>query len=152
MLEFAASTNFVPKATVSGVFFTSTSATIYLKLYVFSLFDASLTVTDASCSPNVNASPVGTILFSVIWSPVLLAKFPVLEKVPVGKPVALSEVIGFALSVTSNVGSNFAPRNTINLGFSVLFSLSSTPCNFTFGASLSDLSTFTLTTSLVPSG
>ena len=152
MPEFAASTNFVPKATVSGVFFTSTSATMYLNLYVFSLFDASLTVTDASCSPNVNASPVGTMLFSVIWSPVLLAKFPVLEKVPVGNPVAFRDVIGFALSVTSNVGSNFAPRNTINLGFSVLFSLSSTPCNLTFGASLSDLSTFTLTTSLVPSG
>ena len=152
MSEFVASTNFVPKATVSGVFFTSTSATIYLKLYVFSLFDSSLTVTDASCSPNVNASPVGTMLFSVIRTPVPLIILPVLEKVPVGKPVALSEAIGFALSVTSNVGSNFAPRNTINLGFSALLSFSSTPCNFTFGASLSDLSTFTLTTSLVPSG
>ena len=152
MLEFAASTNFVPKATVSGVFFTSTSATIYLKLYVFSLFDASLTVTDASCSPNVNALPVGTVLFSVIWIPVLLAKLPVLVKVPVGNPVAFRDVIGFALSVTSNVGLNVAPRNTMNLGFSVLFSFNSTPCNFTFGASLSDLSTFTLTTSLVPSG
>ena len=152
MSEFAASTSFVPKATVSGVFFTSTSATIYLKLYVFSLFDVSLTVTEPSCSPNVNVSPVGTILFSVIWTLVPLVILPVLEKVPVGNPVALSDVIGFALSVTSNVGSNFAPRNTINLGFSALFSFSSTPCNFTFGASLSDLSTFTLTTSLVPSG
>ena len=141
MSEFAVSTNFVPKATVSGVFFTSTSATMYLKLYVFSLFDASLTVTDASCSPNVNASPVGTVLFSVIWIPVLLAKLPVLVKVPVGNPVALRDVIGFALSVTSNVGLNVAPRNTMNLGFSVLFSFNSTPCNFTFGASLSDLST-----------
>ena len=116
------------------------------------MFDASLTVTDASCSPNVNASPVGTILFSVTWISVLLAKLPVLVKVPVGNPVAFRDVIGFALSVTSNVGSNFAPRNTINLGFSVLFSFSSTPCSLTFGASLSDLSTFTLTTSLVPSG
>ena len=152
MLEFAASTNFVPKATVSGVFFTSTSATIYLKLYVFSLFDVSLTVTEPSCSPNVNASPVETMLFSVIRTPVPLVILPVLEKSAIGKPVALSDVIGFALSVISNVGSNFAPRNTINLGFSALFSFSSTPCNFTFGASLSDLSTLTLTTSLVPSG
>ena len=125
---------------------------MYLNLYVFSLFDVSLTVTEPSCSPNVNVSPVGTILFSVIWTPVPLVILPVLEKVPVGNPVALRDVIGFALSVTSNVGSNFAPRNTINLGFSALFSFSSTPCNFTFGASLSDLSTFTLTTSLVPSG
>ena len=131
----------MPKATVSGVFFTSTSATMYLNLYVFSLFDVSLTVTEPSCSPNVNASPVGTMLFSVIRTPAPLVILPVLEKSAIGKPVALSEVIGFALSVTSNVGSNFAPRNTINLGFSVLFSLSSTPCNLTFGASLSDLST-----------
>ena len=152
MLEFSASTNFVPKATVSGVFFTSTSATIYLKLYVFSLFDVSLTVTDASCSPNATVSPVGTILFSVIWTLAPLVILSVLVKVPVGNPVAFRDVIGFALSVTSNVGSNFAPRNTMNLGFSALFSFSSTPCNFTFGASLSDLSTFTLTTSLVPSG
>ena len=152
MLEFATSTNFVPKATVSGVFFTSTSATIYLKLYVFSLFDASLTVTDASCSPNATVSPVGTILFSVIWTPVPLVILPALEKSAIGNPVAFRDVIGFALSVTSNVGSNFAPRNTINLGFSALFSFSSTPCSLTFGATLSDLSTFTLTTSLVPSG
>ena len=152
MLEFAVSTNLVPKATVSGVFFTSTSATMYLKLYVFWLFDASLTVTEPSCSPNATVLSVGTILFSVIRTPVPLVILPVLEKSAIGKPVALSDVIGFALSVTSNVGSNFAPRNTINLGFSALFSFSSTPCNFTFGASLSDLSTFTLTTSLVPSG
>ena len=61
---FAASTSLVPNSTVSGLFLTSTSTTVYLNLYVPVLFIESVTSTVPTCSPKVE-------VFVVIWlSPV----------------------------------------------------------------------------------
>ena len=144
MLEFAVSTNFVPKVTVSGVFFTSTSATVYLNWYSCSLPDASFTSTFPIWSPKV-AFEVAVISFPVIWTFPFGVSVFLTNSLPLGRPEALNSVTFPELSLTVKVGLKVAPRKITNLLFSFLASLdNSLPLNDTFGFSLSFIVTVTI--------
>ena len=115
MFGFAVSTSLVPNSTVSGLFLTSTSTTLYLNLYVPVLFVESVTSTVPTCSPKVEVS-VDVFASSSILIFVPLFQVPVFSiSVPFGSPVTFSLVILFLSSLTLKVGLNFAPLNTTKL-------------------------------------
>ena len=134
----------MPRVTVSGVFFTSTSTTVYLNWYSCSLPDASFTSTFPIWSPKA-AVEVAVTSFPVIWTSPFGVSVFLTNSLPLGRPEALTSVTFPELSLTVNVGLKVAPRKITNLLFSLLASLdNSLPLNDTFGFSLSFILTSTI--------
>ena len=89
---------------------------MYANLYVFSLPDASLTSTLASCLPKV-ALLVTALSPSIVTFVPLVIAVSLINSLPLGSPETLRYDTVPELSLTVNVGLKVAPRKITNLGF-----------------------------------
>ena len=106
--------NFVPLSTVTGVFFTSTSTTTYLNLYVSVFPLASVTLTLPTLFVPSVAFAVA-VTFPESWTSPFAVSVFLTKFVPLGSPETSIVLIFPELSFTVKVGLNVAPRKITNL-------------------------------------